>query len=171
MSKRDFKKYINSLKKKQLEEQLLDLYERFPEVKTYYDFVFNPKEDKLLEQAKFKISKEYFPVSKRRPKTRRSVAQKLIKHFLQLEMDPMILADVMLYNIEIAQAYSENQAKITIAFQKSMYKSFEQAFEFVTEKGIHRSFEERIKKIAIAAHEQKWENSYKFVSLSDRLLS
>jgi hypothetical protein len=42
---------------------------------------------------------------------RRSVAQKYIKHFSTLGVDP-IIADVMLYNIEIAQAFSaENTIK------------------------------------------------------------
>ena len=59
----------------------MDLYVRFPTVKAYYDFVFNPKEDKLIQEAKTKISNEYFPLKRKRPKARRSVAQKLIKHF------------------------------------------------------------------------------------------
>jgi hypothetical protein len=43
---------------------------------------------------------------------RRSVAQKYIKHFSTLGVDPFIIADVMLYNIEIAQAFSaENTIK------------------------------------------------------------
>ncbi|OQX98965.1 MAG: hypothetical protein B6I20_10435, partial [Bacteroidetes bacterium 4572_117] len=62
MSKRELKKYLQGLNKKQLEEQINDLYLWFKEVKTFYDFVFNPKEGQLLEECKFKISKEYFPL-------------------------------------------------------------------------------------------------------------
>jgi len=62
MSKRALKTYLSQLSKADLEEQLLDLYNRFPEVKTYYDFVFNPKEEKLVQEAKAKISNEYFPL-------------------------------------------------------------------------------------------------------------
>ena len=47
MSKRDLKKYLASLPKEELQDQLLSLYEKIVEVKTYYDFVFNPKEEKL----------------------------------------------------------------------------------------------------------------------------
>ena len=56
MSKRDLKKYLQTLKKKELEAQVLDLYTRFKDVKVYYDFVFNPKEDKLIDEAKTKIA-------------------------------------------------------------------------------------------------------------------
>ena len=58
MSKRNLKKYLTELNKEQLEEQLIELYDKFGDVKVYYDFVFNPNEDKLVREAKFKISNE-----------------------------------------------------------------------------------------------------------------
>lgn len=171
MSKRAFKKYVRSLKKEDLEEQIMDLYERFDDVRVYYNFVFNPNEEKLVKEAKFKISKEYFPVGNRKkPKKRRSVAQKLIKHFLKLEMEPHALADVMFYNIEIAQAYSRDKDNITEAFQKSMFKSYEQAVNFVIEKGISEEFLKRIHQIGSETEEQNWYNSYQFNRLMDRFL-
>jgi hypothetical protein len=61
MSKRALKKYLATLDEEALREQFMELYNRFPEVKTYYDFVFNPREDQLLRQAMERISEEYFP--------------------------------------------------------------------------------------------------------------
>ena len=170
MSKRALKKYIGSLEKEDLEEQILDLYTRFDDVKTFYNFVFNPNEEKLVREAKFKISKEYFPPNGRKPKTRRSVAHKLIKHFVKLEMESHSLADVMFYNIEIAQIYSKDRENITEAFQKSILKSFEQAVNFVIDKGISSEFMNRIHKITKEAEEQHWSNSYQFDQLNDRFL-
>ena len=54
MSKRALKTHLSKSPKKALEEQILELYEKFPAVKTYYDFAFNPKEDKLVQDAKAK---------------------------------------------------------------------------------------------------------------------
>ena len=68
MSKRDLKKYLNELNKEQLEEQILELYEKFTPVKVYYNFVFNPKEETLLQECKLKISHEYFPLQNQRQK-------------------------------------------------------------------------------------------------------
>ena len=62
MSKRELRKYLKELTKEQLEEQIINLYDKFPAVKTYYDFVFNPNERKLLQEFKLKVSNEYFPV-------------------------------------------------------------------------------------------------------------
>ena len=170
MSKRAFKKYIKELSKEDLEEQIMDLYNRFEDVKTYYNFVFNPNEEKLVQDAKFKIGKEYFPPNNRRPKKRRSVAHKIIKHYLKLGMEPHALADVMFYNVEIAQTFSEEQEYITEAFEKSIFKSFEQAVQYVAEYGVISEFEMRIQKIARFSHDHKWNKSYQFVTTADRVL-
>jgi len=170
MSKRAFKKYIRSLEKEDLEEQILDLYNRFDDVKVFYNFVFNPNEDKLVKEAKLKISKEYFPPNNRKPKKRRSVAHKLIKHFLKLEMEPHSLADVMFYNVEIAQTFSTDQENITESFEKSMLKSFEQAAEYVISNGISSEFGTRINKITEEADTQNWTNAYQFDRVRDRFL-
>jgi hypothetical protein len=173
MSKRDLKKYVSELNKEQLEEQIIDLYEKFQPVKVYYNFVFNPKEESLLQDSKLKISNEYFPIKKlgrrSKPKMRRSVAQKLIKHFVVLGVDPFVIADVMLYNIEIAQAYSsENPIKQELFF-KSMFNSFEQAVEFIISNGIYAEFKTRIGSIFQETVDQKWINQYEFERIISRL--
>ena len=151
MSKRALKKYLKELDKEDLEEQIIDLYERLDEVKVFYNFVFNPNERKLIENAKVKISKEYFPENRRkRPKARRSVAQKFIKHFKELGVDPIKTADLMLYNIEIAQAFSE------------------EAVKYILQNGIINEFEDRIVKIALQSESQDWPNSYLFLKLSSQ---
>ncbi len=167
MSKRALKSYLDELTKKQLQEQVLDLYTRFKPVKTYYNFVFNPKEEKLLDEAKFKISKEYFPVNTRKPKKRRSVAQKLIKHYIQLGVDPFVIADVMLYNIEIAQQYNAENWIKQDSFYASMLKSFKEAISYTQEHGIESDFNFRISKIIKAAEEQEWINKESFNNLLD----
>lgn len=169
MSKRDLKKYLNSLNKIQLEEQILELYEKFSNVKVYYNFVFNPKEDKLFQEAKIKISNEYFPVKGKKPKLRRSVAQKIIKHFITLGVDSFIIADIMLYTIEIAQAYSSEKYIKQELFYKSMLNSFEQCIQFLIEKNILYDFKHRVEVITNRAIEQNWINKYEFNAIIERM--
>ena len=106
MSKRDLKKYASELTKEQLELQLIELYEKFTEVKTYFNFVFNPNEKNLLKEAKFKISNEYYPLTTRKPKLRRSTSQKIIKQYITLGVDAFVVADIMLYTIDTAKSYT-----------------------------------------------------------------
>jgi len=158
MSKRELKKYVKELTKTQLQEQILDLYERFKDVKQYYNFAFNPKEDKLLEESKFKISKEYFPVNMRKPKMRRSVAQKYIRNFKTLGVDPAIIADIMLYNIEIAQAYCADKPIRQDSFYTSMLKSFEEAIVYIYDNALTKALQSRLDKIVDETIDQNWFN-------------
>lgn len=175
MSKRDLKKYLGELSKEQLEEQLIELYEKFAPVKVYYDFVFNPKEDKLLQEAKVKISHEYFPIKKSgakwRPKAkmRRSVAQKLIKHFMMLGVDSYVVADIMLYNIEIAQTFSSQNFIKQELFYKSLFNSFEQAVNYIVSNGIFNDFKLRINAILEETLNQKWKNRYEFEAILEKI--
>ena len=172
MSKRDLKKYLNELTKEQLEEQIIELYEKFSPVKVYYDFVFNPKEDTLLQECKLKISNEYFPIKStgrgKKPKMRRSIAQKHIKHFITLGVDPYLIADLMLYNIEIAQAFSAEHIIKPELFFKSMLNSFEQAIIFMIANGVVTDFMARIKAIHNETVEQRWKNEPKFNAILER---
>ena len=172
MSKRDLKKYLTELNKEQLEEQVLELYEKFSAVKTYYDFVFNPKEDTLLKECKIKISNEYFPQKTsgkpRKPKMRRSVAQKYIKHFVLLGVDPFVIGDVMLYSIEIAQTFSAERLVKPESFFKSMLSSFEQAIKFMIANGILDEFKSRIISISDETRQQNWFNKEEFNAIVER---
>lgn len=162
MSKTKLKKHLSELKKKQLEAQVLDLYERFPEVKTYYDFAFNPREDKLVQTAKEKIYKEYFPQTRRRPKARRSVAQKHIKQFLLLGVDPPLTADVMLFNLETAQDFARHRPPTQAAFYKSMHVSFKQAAAHCALYGLMPAMFSRLSAVAETAVELEWMNADRF---------
>ncbi|MCF8713434.1 hypothetical protein JM658_01215 [Joostella atrarenae] len=169
MSKRDLKKYLSTLKKEDLETQVLELYTRFKEVKVYYDFVFNPKEDKLIDQCKAKIANEYFPVSRRKPRARRSVAQKHIKHFIDLGVNPIMVADVMWFNLEIAQTYNREKQLKQDAFYKSMAKSFDEAVKYILVHGLLDEFKVRLLAVYEEAQVQEWPTLYTMESTLDLL--
>lgn len=140
----------------------MDLYSRFKEVKTYYNFVFNPNEEKMMEEAKAKISREYFPINGRKPKARRSVAQKYIRHFIQLGVDPYLIADLMLFNIEVAQTFSSERVIRSEAFYKSIHSSFVQAVQFVDSNGLFANMNDRIHRVVEEAFGQDWFNTEGF---------
>ena len=169
MSKRDLKKYLNGLEKEQIIEQFTALYDKFPEVKTYYNFVFRPNEEKLAGEARAKIRNEYFPVKSRRAKLRRSTAQHFIKHFMTLGVDPFLVADVMLFNIETAMAYTAKRPAMFGAFYKSMLKSYEQAVSYMVSGGIWDAMAARAEAIPREARKQHWENASAFDDVLARL--
>lgn len=162
MSKKALRKYLHTLKKEQLEEQLLDLYDRFRDVKVYYNFVFDPQEEKLIEEFRFRVQKEYFPPAGRRPKARRSVAQRSIRHFITLGVDPWLVAEAMLYNLETAQEYSSGKTIRQEAFYISMLRSYREARDFIQQHNLEMKFRDRLRKVAESAWEQEWFNRAAF---------
>lgn len=168
MSKRDLKKYLTQLSKEQLEGQLLELYEKFKDVKVYYDFAFNPNEEKLVGEAKIKIANEYFPIKGKRAKMRRSVAQKYIKHFVTLGVDVTMVADLMLFTIETAQRFSSKRYIKYDSFFKSIFTAYQQAMHFIIENGVVGEFLERVVGIKEEANRQNWMNKYEFNELLER---
>lgn len=168
MSKRDLKKYLKELSKEQLEEQLTELYDKFKDVKVYYDFAFNPNEDKLIGEAKVKIANEYFPPRGKRAKMRRTVAQKYIKHFLTIGVDIFLIAEVMLFTIETAQVFSERRYIKYDSFFKSILTAYQQAVNFLIENGIVDEFMDRVVAINEQANSQKWINRYEFNAVMER---
>ncbi|WP_293893261.1 DUF6155 family protein [Flavobacterium sp.] len=169
MSKRDLKKYLTGINKEQLENQIIELYDKFSDVKVYYDFVFNPNEEKLIREAKFKIANEYFPVKGKKAKMRRSVAQKYIKHFMKLGVDVTMVADIMLFTIETAQSFSSKRYIKYESFFKSIFTAFQQAVNFMIENGILNGFLDRVVEIKEEANRQKWVNSYEFNSFVEKV--
>jgi Family of unknown function (DUF6155) len=168
MSKRELKKYLNQLSKEQLEDQIVAIYDKFLPVKTYFNFVFNPNEERLIREAKLKISNEFFPLKGKRPKLRRSTAQKFIKHFISLGVDSFLVADLMLYTIEVAQTLTAEKPIKQDAFFKGILTSYEQAIRFVLEKEIYSEFSTRIAAIQEVAVKQGWANQNEFTAIVER---
>lgn len=167
MSKRALTKYLNELSKDDLKAQIHELYDRLKEVKEFYKFVFNPKEEILVEEAKIKIGKEYFPPSGKKAKRRRSIAQKHIRNFIKLGVQPVLIADLMLYHIEIAQAYNAEFETKQDSFYKSMLVAFQETYQFIIANDLNDKFKNRLIKIAEQARLQNWINAGVFDDVLD----
>lgn len=100
---------------------------------------------------------------------RRSVAQKFIKHFIVLGVDPYVVVNLMLYNIEIAQTYASENTIIQELFFKSMLNSFEQATQYAVANGVFSDFNPRFIAIYEEAKRLKWKNKGQFEAILERL--
>jgi hypothetical protein len=100
---------------------------------------------------------------------RRSVAQKYIKHFILIGVDPFIIADAMLYNIEVAQTFSSSNFIKQELFYKSMLNSYEQAVKFIISNGILTEFKSRIFSIKDETFKQKWKIKDDFEAIIDKI--
>ena len=109
----------------------------------------------MVQEAKTKISNEYFPLKRKRPKARRSVAQKYIKHYKNLGVEPHLVADIMLYNLEVAQSFAVNR-NVPDAFYKSMLNSFTEAVHYISNNDMLHDFKDRLVKVYNTTQHNKW---------------
>jgi curved DNA-binding protein CbpA len=167
MSKRALKKYLNELPAEALQEQIFELYDRLKEVKEFYNFVFNPNEDKRLDEAKFKINKEYFPPSNRRPKKRRSIAQNSIKNFQKLGVDPQVITELMVFNLETICRSATMREIYQESFYKSTLKSFKETINYSRENSTFNTISNRLKNLIDRINTEDWMNRFAFFELME----
>lgn len=171
MSKRELKKMLNDSDLASMQEQLILLYEKFPQVKEYYDFIFNPNEENRVEEAKKKIKEEYYPQKRKRARQRRSVAQKLIKHYMNLGVESSNILDLMLFNLDIQFKYAAQHKVSEITYPKSVYNSFKQAIDWMIRENLQVNNEQKIEGYVQKAAKLGWYNLYNFESDLERLQS
>ena len=99
---------------------------------------------------------------------RRSVAQKYIKHFISLGVDPFLVADLMLYTIEISQLLSTEKVIKQEAFFKGVFSSYSQSISFMIQHSILYEFRTRVEDIKEATIAQNWNNSFEFIAIIER---
>lgn len=162
MGKQKLKSYLQKLEKNEIGEQLIELYETSKDVKKYYDFLLNPKEERLVNDWKSKISKEYFPAHGKRRKARRSIGQKAVRELEFLGVSTDVIADIRLFAIEIAILFTVEQHRSDVAFFKSFESQFVKSLEYLKYNGILSDFKPRCAEIVSRVEEANWSNALSF---------
>ena len=85
-----------------------------------------------------------------------------------LGVDSFIIADVMLYSIEIAQTFSAEKVIKQELFYKSLLNSYEQAISFMIANGVLYEFKNRVEAIRTEAEAQEWFNVIEFNAIIER---
>lgn len=171
MSKRALKKYLSEMPREPLEDLVILLYDKFKPVKIYFDFVFTPQTQKLIDGAKIKIEAEYFPKNFKRAKLRRTVANNFIKHFISLEMAPDRIIELMLFNIKIQLQYSKKRYIRTDSYYKGAHSNFVQLLKFAIQHGFYADIEHDIKQILSDVATQNWPNAENFTAIHIEIIS
>lgn len=169
MGKRDLKNYLNTLDRDQMQAQILDLYDRFKEVKEFYNYALDPDDAARIQDFKTRVHKEFFPKPGRKAKARPSVAQKLIRRYILLEMDAHQVLEAMLFSIEMALAFSEQRTVNRMSFFNSWYQSFEKCGDYALANHLEDFAVARMRKIAEGVSRNQWPNAHRFADTLNRI--
>jgi len=91
-----------------------------------------------------------------------------MKQFRTLEMEPSWIAELMVFNLETAQAFEEGR-RLPEAFYRSMLNSFSELVTYVSLNRLLPEYKDRILSIYQTVQQREWMNAGLFSNALDVL--
>ena len=146
MSKRELKKYLNSLNEAKLIKIILDTYSNNKDAKEYLDYIVSPNEEEQFLKAKNIIEEEYFPEKTFPPKSRLSVAKRAIRDFSRLNPSPEREAELLIFLVEQGCKFTNEWGDMEESFYEGMENNFKRALKFMTKHNLLEKFKPNTEK-------------------------
>jgi len=142
----ELKKALKDSTKEDLIKDIVDLFKKNTFVKDYYDSKYSTDNLSILNKYKDIIRNEFFP-ERGNGKARLSVAKKAITEFKKISQDKALIADLMIFYVEVGVEYTNTYGDIYESFYLSMEGVYEQAVNFIFDNDISILFKERCEEI------------------------
>jgi hypothetical protein len=147
------KKALSEKSEKELMEEIINLFKKFPQVKEYYTLALSAEGDEhVLEKYKEKITHEFFP-KRGYGKARLSVAKRAISDFKKISGKPHFIVDIMLHYVDQGVNFTGQYGDIDEPFYNSMEKMFEEALKLAEKNNLLSSFQKICEEIINGACE------------------
>ena len=147
------KKSLSGKSENQLLEEIINLFNKIPQVKEYYTLAFSEEgEELILDKYKGIITNEFFP-KRGYGKARLSVAKKAMSDFKKISGKPPLIIDLMLHYVEQGVDFTDQYGDIDSPFYNSMGKMFEDALVLVKKHNLLSFFQKRSEEIVNGACE------------------
>lgn len=143
MTKIQLKKHLQSLKKAEIIEITLDMYDSHKEIKEYLEYYLKPNEREQFEKYKLVIDKE-FSWLKSEPKMRISVAKKAIADFARLKPSEALLGELMIHFVVMGCKFTFDYGDMSEQYYTSMAINFEKALKYISTNGLLKELKHEI---------------------------
>ena len=154
-SKRELTKFLNDLSKEELIKEFEKLYQKFDNVKTFYDIELSGDTSAIVKKVKDKIKKEYMP-DRGFGKARSSEVKKIISEFAKVSIYPRDLIDVILYRVEMAVEFTKEYGDIDMPFYDSAINAFYKVVELIKKEMLENEFKLRCYEIVYSTRNFGW---------------
>lgn len=141
------RKYLHNSPKDTLVDHIVELFNKFPKVKEFYQSKLTDNGDSELH-AKYKkiIRDEFFP-SRGFGKMRLSIARQAINDFKKICTKPNLIVDLMIYYVEMGVRFTLDYGDIDAPFYYSMESMYDSAAKFAIDNKITEEYLLRFNKI------------------------
>jgi hypothetical protein len=149
------KNYLQNSSKQNLADDILELFKKFPKVKEFYQSKLTGGDLELRDKYKKIIKNEFFP-DRGFGKMRLSMARKAISDFRKLSSNNHLIADLMIYYVEMGVDFTLEYSDIDEPFYNSMESMYETAAKFVIDSKIEDDYLPRFQKIVSDTSDMGW---------------
>lgn len=145
-----FKKFVDSLSEEELKEELLRVYTKLDEVKTFYKMDLGTDKDRkrIFDKAKKLIAKKYITKSYRKP--RRPRIQKVNKILSETRKSTVLdyeMIDIYLFTSETAVNFMIEYDFYSDVLVNNICNTFEKAQNLIKDNLMEEEFAERVEQI------------------------
>lgn len=154
-TKRELTKYLKQATKEELEKEVKKLYDKFKDVKKYYEIEFTDDTTALVENCKATLRKEYFP-SRGYGKGRNNASRKVITDFKKIATFQKDVIVLLLYRVEMMLKYTNAYGDIDEAFYNSLTRSFDEACKLIQKEQLEKEFKVYCKELMEQANHFGW---------------
>ena len=149
-SKKTLLHHLEQLETEELREEVIRLYDKFNQVKEYYQSELSEGENPLLESYKKRIRSAYFPkTGKGRRKNSR--VRKLLGEYKKVAVFDYDMIDLLLFRVECGVEYATEFREKKERIYTAIIGSFEEAVLLMKASPIHENFVVRCEQIIAKA--------------------
>ena len=155
LTKKALLKHLHKSDKEDIINEVVVLFDKFKNVKEFYNAELSGEANPMLDRYKKKISLTY---SLPNPKERSTNINlnRLINEFEKVCIYDRELADLMLYRVECGIVAFTKKPKRTATFYKCIVSTFEDAIKLIISGDYMNDFQTRINKIVNDSYEGKY---------------
>lgn len=155
MRKSRFIKHLEQLTEEELREEMMLLYDKVDDVKTFYSMELGTADErvKLYDRAKKDITSKYATKSYRKP--RRPRIQKINKILADMKKKSVFsheILDLYLFDVETAITFMREYDFFSLVLAKHIIKVYEMAIRIIQDLKLESEFEERCSKILASTY-------------------
>lgn len=155
LTKKALLKHLDKSEKEDIIREVVTLFDKFKNVKEYYQAELSGEANPLLEKYKKKITKAYAGANPKERTTNVNV-NKLLKEFKRISIYDRELADLMLHRVECGVVAIKRNNKRSATFYNCITSTFEDAIKLIVNDRSFDEFNPRINKVLKNAEAGKY---------------
>jgi hypothetical protein len=143
ITRTELKRFLNSLPKDRLVNQVVDLWATLPQVKDYYEAKVRPEnEENVRQKYRAIVEREFYP-ARGYGGAKLAVARKAVMDYKKIAASAEGVADLMIFYVEMGVRFTNDYGDIGEAFYSSMQSMYASALEWIVKHDLKPQFEAR----------------------------